>query len=102
MLKDYLVKNIQRIRINNTGDYISNHLKDFFLLSGVIHHLILPFLPESNGIMEHLNQIMNTSARSLTIRASHFPCLWADAINMVAYLKNRLLYKNTPLINNTL
>jgi hypothetical protein len=32
-------------------------------------------------------------AHSMTIAAPDFPCLWAEAINMAAYLKNRLPHK---------
>jgi hypothetical protein len=32
----------------------------------------------------------------MTIAAPDFPCLWAEAINMAAYLKNRLPHKYLP------
>jgi hypothetical protein len=35
-------------------------------------------------------------ARSMTIAAPDFQCLWAEAINMAAYLKNRLPHKHLP------
>jgi hypothetical protein len=89
-------KKIKRIRSDNGGEYISNELKDFFLTSGVIHELTPPYSPESNGIAERFNQIINTIARSMTIAAPDFPCLWADAVNMAAYLKNRLPHKHLP------
>jgi hypothetical protein len=32
----------------------------------------------------------------MTIAAPDFPCLWAEAVNMAAYLKNRLPHKYLP------
>jgi transposase InsO family protein len=65
---------IKRICSDNGGEYISHELKDFFLTSRVIHELTPPYSPESNGIAEYFNQIINTIARSLTITAPDFPC----------------------------
>jgi hypothetical protein len=32
----------------------------------------------------------------MTIAAPDFPCLWAEAVNLAAYLKNRLPHKHLP------
>jgi hypothetical protein len=32
----------------------------------------------------------------MIIAAPHFPCLWAEAVNMAAYLKPRLPHKHLP------
>jgi transposase InsO family protein len=88
---------IKRIRNDDGGEYISNELKDIFLTSGVIHELTPPYSPESNGIAEPFNQIINTIARSMTIAEPDFPFLWAAADTMGTYLKNRLPHKHLPL-----
>jgi hypothetical protein len=54
MSKDNLVKKLSEFRSDNSGKYISNELKEFFLTSRVIHKLILPYSPESNGIVSAL------------------------------------------------
>jgi hypothetical protein len=66
------------------------------LKSGVIHELLPPATLESNGIAERFNQIINTIEHSMTIATVDFPCLWAEAVNMAAYLKNRLPHKYLP------
>jgi hypothetical protein len=83
----------KRIRGENGGEYISNELKDFLFISRVIHELTPPYSPESNGIAQRFNQTVNTIIRSLTIPAPNLPCMWAEAINMAADLKNRLPHK---------
>jgi transposase InsO family protein len=90
------VKMIKEIYIDNSGEYIRNKLKDFFLKSGVIHKLTPPYSPDSNGIAECFIQIINTIAHSMTIAAPDFPCLWAEAVNMAAYLKTRLPHTHLP------
>jgi transposase InsO family protein len=89
-------KKIVRIGSDNGGEYISNEFKDFFLTSGVIHELTPPYSRECNGIAELFRQTINTTARSMNIAAPDFPCLWAKAINITAYLKNRLSHKYLP------
>jgi transposase InsO family protein len=90
------VKKIKRIRSDNGGEYISNELKDFILMSGVIHDLTPPYSSESNGMADRFNQTINTIARSMTIAAPDFPCLWAEARNMAADLRNRVPHKHLP------
>jgi hypothetical protein len=89
-------KKIKRIRSDNGGEYISNELKDFFLTIRVIYELTLPYGPESNSIAECFNQTINTIAHSMTITTPDFPCLWAEAVNMAACLKNRPPHKHLP------
>jgi hypothetical protein len=87
---------IHLIHSDNGGEYITNELTDFFLTSGVSHELTAPYSPESNGIAGGFNQTINTIACSMTNVAPDFLCLWADTINMAAYLKTRLPHKDFP------
>jgi hypothetical protein len=41
-------------------------------------------------------------ARSMTIAVPDFPCLWAEVVNMAAYLKEQASTQTPPIINNTL
>jgi hypothetical protein len=82
-LESQFSKKIKQIRSDNAGEYISNELKDFFLMIRVIHELTPPYLPQSNGITDHVDQILNMIARSITIGATNFPFLWATALPWV-------------------
>jgi hypothetical protein len=85
---------IKRIPSDTGREYITNPLEKFFFMSRVIYELILPYSPESNGIAEDFNQILNMIVFCITIAAPDFPCLWAAAINMAAYIQNKLLHKH--------
>jgi hypothetical protein len=63
-------------------------------MSGVIQELPLPYLAELNSIMECFHQKFNSIAYSMFISPSEFPCLWAKAVNMAAYLKTRRPHKH--------
>jgi hypothetical protein len=89
-------KKINQIGSVNSGEYIKNKFKAFFLTSGLIHELTPSYSPESNGIAERFNLTMNIIACSTTIVSPDFHCLWAESINMGAYLKNRLPHKLLP------
>jgi transposase InsO family protein len=45
-------KMINPIRSDKGSQYISNELKYFFIMIGVIHELTLPYSPESNGFIQ--------------------------------------------------
>jgi hypothetical protein len=49
-----------------------------------MHELTLPYSPNSNGIVEPINQIIYWIAPSMTIAILNFPSLWAKAIIMAA------------------
>jgi hypothetical protein len=48
--------------------------------------------------MAHFDQTINTIAPSITITAEDFPGLWAEAMTMANFLKNRLLNKHGPSV----
>jgi transposase InsO family protein len=95
-VESQLGKKIKRIRSDNGSEYISNKLKYFFLTSRVIHELTPPYSLQSYAIAERFNQTINTIACLMTIAAPYFPFLWAEAVNMATYLKNRLPHKYLP------
>jgi transposase InsO family protein len=66
---------IKQIRSDNSRQYISNELKMLVLISRIIHDLILPYLLQSNQIVERINDIMNLIACLMSITASDFPSL---------------------------
>jgi hypothetical protein len=84
---------IKRIRNDISGEYINTEFKDFFLMCRVIHYLKRPYSPELIGIAERFNQIINMIARSMTIATPDFSSLWTKALNIGAFLKNRLQHK---------
>jgi hypothetical protein len=65
-------------------------------MSSVIYELTPPYSPESHDIAVHYNQIINMIASLMTIAASDFTCLWAEAVTIAAYLKNRVPHKHLP------
>jgi transposase InsO family protein len=87
---------INQIHSDSGREYISNKSKDFSSMTRIIHELPPPYLPESNGIVEHFNQIINAIVHLMTISTPDFPSLWAEADNMGTYLTNRLLHKHLP------
>jgi hypothetical protein len=62
-------------------------------MNRVFHELTPPYSPESNRIVKRVNHIINRIAHSNTIAAPDFTSLWAEALNIAAYLKNRLQHK---------
>ena len=84
---------VKRVRSDNGGEFLSQELQSWFLRKGITHERTTPYSPESNGKAERLNRTLLDMARTLLMDAQSMPNhkrLWAEAINVSSYLRNRL------------
>jgi transposase InsO family protein len=66
-------KIINRIYSDNGAEFITNELKNCFLMIGVIHEKIPLYSAESNGIAEYFNQTINMIVHTMSFAAPEFP-----------------------------
>jgi len=45
-------------RYDNGGEYVSNELKRFRSVKGIVVHYTVPYTPEQNGLAERLNRTL--------------------------------------------
>ena len=79
---------VLRLRTDNGGEYTSKELERYLTDQGIVHERTTPYLHESNGMAERVNQTLATMARSMLL---DLPLeLWENAYASAVYIKNRL------------
>jgi transposase InsO family protein len=80
---------VKCIRTDQGREYLGD-LTPFLKSLGVEHHDTAPFTPQSNGISERLNRVLNESIRAMLYSANMPDVYWAEAVTTAAYVWNRL------------
>ena len=80
---------VKCIRTDQGREYLGD-LTPFLKSLGVEHHDTAPFTPQSNGISERLNRVLNESIRAMLYSANMPDVYWAEAVTTSAYIWNRL------------
>lgn len=58
------------LRCDNGGEYISNELKHFCSVIGIVVDYTVPYTPEQNGLAERLNRTLVERTRSLLLQSN--------------------------------
>ncbi|KAI1003284.1 hypothetical protein K3495_g4916 [Podosphaera aphanis] len=78
-------------RSDNGGEYVNKDLTQFFAQKGIVHDLIPPYSPESNGLAETLNRSIGEAVRAMLLPKKENG-LWAEAARTYIHTKNRLTH----------
>ena len=90
---------VERIRSDNGGEYISNEFKSLLTKHGIKHELSSPHSPHQNGTAERNWRTLFDMARALLIESRLPKYLWTYAVMTATYIRNRCYVqriKNTP------
>lgn len=80
-------------RIVRDGEFTSQHFNTLYKDHGVIRHLITPYMPQQNDVMERLNRTLIDITRRM-LKAKQVPnLLWGEVINHATYIINQILIK---------
>jgi len=69
------------------GEFLDGEFTTYLQDVGTIRHLNVHDSPQSNGVVERLNQTLVESARTMLFVANMPPFLWAEAIQHAAWLR---------------
>ena len=84
-------KPMKRIRYDGGGEYVNRKMEEYMQSIGIKYEKSAPRTPEQNGKSERQNRTVIECARTL-LQASEVPkYLWAEAVNCVIYVLNRVL-----------
>ena len=75
---------------DHEGEFIDSEFKTYLQNVRTARHLNVHDSPQSNGVIERLNQTLVKSARSMLFRAGLPPFLWAEAFHHAAWLCARV------------
>lgn len=82
---------VKCIRSDNGREYLNSTLKQYCEDNGILHQTTVPYTPQQNGVAERWNRSLIEKAKCLLFDAQLPKCYWAEAVNMAAYLLNRIL-----------
>nr|GEU54096.1 retrovirus-related Pol polyprotein from transposon TNT 1-94 [Tanacetum cinerariifolium] len=87
-LKDYKVK---IIRCDNGGEFRNKEMNDFCSQKGIKREFSNARTPQQNGVAERRNRTLIEIARTMLADAKLLVTFWAEAVNTVCYVQNRVL-----------
>ncbi|KAG6501318.1 hypothetical protein ZIOFF_041197 [Zingiber officinale] len=81
---------IKTFRTDRGGEFLSTEFTQFCENEGIERHLIAPYTPQQNGVVELRNRTVMAMTRSL-LKGTHMPVrLWGETVRHAIYLLNRL------------
>ncbi|KAG8501509.1 hypothetical protein CXB51_003806 [Gossypium anomalum] len=84
---------IKTIRLDNGTEYTSAQFQAFCKDTGIKHQLTNVYTPQQNGVSERKNRSLMDMARCLLFEKNLPKTMWAEAVNTVVYIQNRLPIK---------
>lgn len=91
LVENQMGKKIKIFRTDNGTEYCNKRLVNFLNENGIQHQRTNVYTPQQNGTAERMNRTLIEKARCLLYDADLPLCYWAEAINMAAYLVNRII-----------
>jgi hypothetical protein len=77
------------LRTDRGGEFTSSRFIDYCNDTGVRRHLMVPYSPQQNGVVERRNQTVVGAARSMLKAAGMLGRFWGEAVMTAIYLLNR-------------
>jgi IS30 family transposase len=79
---------IQRLRIDNGGEYVSNNFASYCTTQGIQMQHIVPYTPQQNGVDERKNRTIKEMANCMIQSKGLSLKYWVEAINYANYIVN--------------
>jgi transposase InsO family protein len=77
--------------MDHGGEFIVRAFIDHYIKEGIQWHLITPYTPEQNGVVERRNQTVMSMAHSMLKAMAILDWFWGEAMATVVYILNRSL-----------
>ncbi|GKE47446.1 retrovirus-related pol polyprotein from transposon TNT 1-94 [Tanacetum coccineum] len=79
------------MRTDNGTEFVNKDLSDYYESIGITHEKTVPRTPQQNGVVERRNHTLVEAPRTMLIFSMAPLFLWAEAVAIVCYTKNRSL-----------
>ena len=89
-------KPVKNLRSDRGGEFIDGDLQKWLKNRGIRHETTPPNTPQGNAITERMNRTLQDRARSMLLHMQLPPGLWAEAISLASYLRNRCQVSGLP------
>lgn len=89
MIENKFNKRMERLRLDNGGEYISSEFKTLCREKGIQIEYTIPRTPQHNGVAERYNRTVMEKARCLIFDSTLTKEYWKEAVCTSVYLLNR-------------
>jgi hypothetical protein len=89
-VENQLESKIKRVRSDSGGEYLSNDFGEYCAEHGIIHEIIAPYLPQSNGVAERKNQSLTDLVNAMLDSLGLSKSWWGEAILATCFILNRV------------
>lgn len=94
LVENQLNLRIKRIRTDNGTEYCNSRFEQYLKSYGIQHQKTAPYTPEQNGVAERMNRTLVEMAKCMLFDAELHKRFWAEAINMAAFIQNKVVKSN--------
>lgn len=81
---------IKTLRTDRGGEFVSQEFNDVYKDSGINRHLMAPYTPQQNGVVERKNRTLMDMTRSILKHMQMPTYLWGETVRHATYLINRI------------
>jgi transposase InsO family protein len=79
---------IQKLRIDNGGEYVNNNFTSYCTTQGIQMQHIVPYTPKQNGVTERKNCTLKDMPNCMIQSKGLSLKYWVEAINYANYIVN--------------
>ncbi|GJX87964.1 putative ribonuclease H-like domain-containing protein [Tanacetum coccineum] len=83
--------NVKVIRCDNGNEFKNKVMNQFFEMKGIKREFSVARTPQQNGVAERKNRTLIEAARTMLADSKLPTTFWAEAVNTVCYVQNRVL-----------
>jgi transposase InsO family protein len=88
MVKRQTEKKVKKLRTDKGMELCSDEFNVYCKSEGIVRHYTIPYTPQQNGEVEHMNRTIISKARCMLSNAGLHRRFWAEAAFTTCYLIN--------------
>jgi len=101
MIENQTENEVKKLRTDNGMEFCSNDFNAYCKSQDIVRHYTIPYMPQQNGVAEHMNRTIISRARCMLSNAALNKRFLAEAASTACYLLNCSpsipLDKKTPI-----
>nr|GEV20294.1 retrovirus-related Pol polyprotein from transposon TNT 1-94 [Tanacetum cinerariifolium] len=90
-IENLVDKKVKIIRCNNRTEFKNSVMNDFCAMKGIRREISVARTPQQNSIAKRRNMTLIKAARTMLVDSKLPTTFWAEAINTVCYVHNKVL-----------
>lgn len=92
-IENLLSAKIKVVRTDGGGEFVNINFRIFFMINGITHQVVCPYIPAQNGVVERKNRHVIETVVALLQIASMPPKFWGETVLTAIYLINQVPVK---------